>query len=414
MTSNYKKTIGSCYLGYITQAILVNLAPIFFVIFQEDFGLTLTQIGQLALVNFVTQIVTDFAAIKFVDKIGYRKSALIAHFFASTGLILMSVLPFVMGENAYGGLITAVMIYAVGGGLIEVIISPIVDAIPGDAKASAMSLLHSFYCWGQVLVVLVTTVLIKVIGGELWYFLPIMWSLVPLINLFNFIRVPLPQMVSAHDSMNLKELFSSRIFVLALVMMMCSGASELAMSQWASLFAEIGLGVPKLIGDILGPCLFAACMGIGRVVYGFKGDKIDLRKALIACSVFATICYMVTVFVSVPIISLLGCAFCGFGASLLWPGMLSLTAKRCPTGGTALFAILALAGDAGCSVGPWLCGVVSDAVISSSKGVEIAQSYGLKLEQVGLKAGLLATSIFPLIMIIGVFVMKDKAAKRVG
>jgi Major Facilitator Superfamily. len=412
MALNFKKTIRSCYLGYITQAILVNLAPIFFVIFQEDFGLTLTQIGQLALVNFVTQIATDFVAIKFVDKIGYRKSALVAHLFAAAGLILMSVLPFVMGEYAYGGLIISVMVYAVGGGLIEVIISPIVDAVPGDAKEAAMSLLHSFYCWGQVVVVLLTTVVIKIIGGDLWYILPILWALIPIFNFFNFIRVPLPEMVSAHDSMHLKELFSSKVFVLALVMMVCSGASELAMSQWASFFAEVGLGVPKLLGDILGPCLFAVCMGIGRVVYGFKGDKIDLRKALIACSIFATICYMVTVFVSNPIISLFGCAFCGFGASLMWPGMLSLTAKRCPTGGTALFAILALAGDAGCSIGPWLCGVVSDAVISSAKGAEMAQNMGLKLEQVGLKAGLLATSVFPLVMMIGVFIMKEKKVQK--
>lgn len=403
---NYKKTIRACYTGYITQAVIVNLAPLFFVIFQKSFGLSLTQIGQLVLINFLTQIVVDIISIKVVAKIGYRGAALIAHMFCAVGLILMSILPQIMPP--YGGLLISVLLYAIGGGMIEVIISPIVDAVPGDAKAAAMSLLHSFYCWGQVGVVLITTVIIRIIGNDLWYVLPIMWSVIPIYNFFVFIKVPLPPMVSEEESMNIKELFSSKIFILALVMMVCSGASELSMSQWSSFFAEKALGILKLMGDILGPCLFAVFMGIGRAVYGIKGEKIDLRKALIACAVLTTACYMVTVFIKIPVISLLGCALCGLGVSLMWPGMLSLTSSRCPTGGTAMFAILAMAGDVGCSIGPWLVGVISDTVTSSSSAMAVVNSTGLDIEQVSLKFGLLIASLFPIIMIIGVTLMSRK------
>lgn len=390
-------------MGYITQAVIVNLAPLFFVIFQNSFGLKLSQIGQLVLLNFFTQIITDIASIKIVSKIGYRKSAVTAHVFCAAGLIMMGILPRVI--PAYGGLVISVITYAVGGGLIEVIISPIVDSVPGEAKAAAMSLLHSFYCWGQMTVVLVTTIIIWIIGDVYWYILPIAWAAIPILNLINFLRVPIPEMSPESEHMNIKELFSSKIFILALIMMVCSGAAELAMSQWASMFAEIGLGVPKLTGDILGPCLFAVFMGIGRAAYGLKGNKIDLRKALIACSVLTAVCYIAAVFVKIPVISLISCALCGLGVSLMWPGMLSLTSSRCQ-GGTALFAILAVAGDVGCSIGPWISGVISDIAMSSETAINSASQTGMSIEQISLKSGMLAASIFPIIMIIGIIRMK--------
>ena len=408
MKPNYKSTLHACFLGYITQAVIVNLAPLLFVVFQNDFGLTLTQIGQLVLINFLTQIVTDLAAIRLIEKTGYRAAVMGAHILCAAGLILMSILPFLL--PAYPGLLIAVVLYAIGGGLIEVIISPMVDAIPGDAKASMMSLLHSFYCWGQVLVVLVTTVLVKLIGSQFWYILPPLWALIPLFNFFNFMRVPITPMIADNEKMNLRELFSAPIFILALVMMMCSGAAEQAMAQWASFFAEKGLGVPKLLGDLLGPCLFAVFMGIGRTIYGIKGEKIPLKKALTVCAILTTVCYMITVFAGLPVLSLLGCAICGLGVSLMWPGMLSLTSAKCPKGGTAMFAILAMAGDAGCSLGPWLTGLVSDAVIASPTAAALSASTHMTTEQVGLKGGLLIASIFPIIMVAGVNLM-DKRKK---
>ena len=271
-TQNFKSTVFACYRGYITQGIVNNLSPLFFVLFQNKFGISYSLISALILCNFVTQVITDMLSVKYVDRIGYRKSAVIAHALAFLGLVMQGTLPNVL-PAPYVGLVLATIVNGVGGGLIEVIISPIVDSCPGDAKASAMSLLHSFYCWGQVGVVLITTLLLRLIGEDLWFIIPILWSLLPLYNLFRFLKVPLMPTVPEEEKTPLKTLFTSKIFLMALLLMLCAGASELAMSQWSSLFAERALGVTKVIGDLLGPCLFAVFMGIGRTIYGVWGEK---------------------------------------------------------------------------------------------------------------------------------------------
>jgi fucose permease len=401
----HKHTLYACYLGYITQAIVVNLAPLLFVIFQNTFGISFEMIGRLILINFGTQIVIDILAARYVDRIGYRPAAVAAHIFSAAGLIGLSVLPRVMA-TPYTGLTIAVVIYAIGGGLIEVLISPIVNSLPGDAKASAMSLLHAFYCWGQMGVVLGTTLLIKLLGADIWYALPILWALVPIYNVFRFLKVPLMPTLPPGQQMHVRRLVSSDAFIIALILMMCAGASELTMSQWSSLFAEKGLHVSKLVGDLLGPCLFAVLMGIGRTMYGVWGHKIHLERTLMASGALCVLCYAVTVFSPNPVVALLSCAVCGFSVSLMWPGMLSLTSAAFPKGGTLMFGLLAVFGDVGAAIGPWLAGVLSDVVQKSSRLAAYGAANNLNMEQLGLKAGLLLGMVFPLALFAGVVMLR--------
>lgn len=383
MKYTYKHTLHACYLGYITQAIVVNLAPLLFVIFQDNFHISFEMLGRLILINFGTQIVVDLLTLKYVDRIGYRKATVMAHIFSALGLISLGILPQVM-PSPYIGLMIAVVLYAIGGGIIEVLLSPIVEYLPGDEKASAMSLLHSFYCWGQVGVVLISTLLLKVVGGDLWFILPILWASIPLYNLTRFMKVPIIEPQEEMKTMSIKELLSTRGFVIALMLMLAAGASEITMSQWSSLFAEQGLQVSKVVGDLLGPCLFAVLMGIGRMVYGIWGHKINLNRVLLGSGILCILCYAVTIFATNPFISLLGCAVCGLSVSLMWPGTFSLTAARYPSGGTIMFGMLAVFGDIGAAVGPWVAGVVSDTT------------------QFGLKAGLFVAIIFPILLVVGI------------
>lgn len=410
-TQNFKSTVFACYRGYITQGIVNNLSPLFFVLFQNKFGISYSLISALILCNFVTQVITDVLSVKYVDRIGYRKSAVIAHALAFLGLVMQGTLPNVL-PAPYVGLVLATIVNGVGGGLIEVIISPIVDSCPGDAKASAMSLLHSFYCWGQVGVVLITTLLLRLIGEDLWFIIPILWSLLPLYNLFRFLNVPLMPTVPEEEKTPLKTLFTSKTFLVALLLMLCAGASELAMSQWSSLFAERALGVTKVIGDLLGPCLFAVFMGIGRTIYGVWGEKIHLTGAMVFCAALCILCYLGTALFENPWLSLLSCALCGFSVSLMWPGTFSLTSAAYPKGGTAMFGILAVLGDVGCSVGPALMGAVSGAVSGNAK---ISASFpNLTADQLGLKSGMLFSAVFPAFILIGVLLLTrfHKAANK--
>ena len=401
----YTHTLHACYGGYIVQAIIANLAPLFFVVFQTAFDVSFEQIGRLILLTFGTQLVVDLLSVKFVDKIGYRAALVLAHICSVAGLVMLGTLPRLL-PDPYTGLTLSVIVYAVGGGLIEVLISPIVDSLPGEAKASSMSLLHAFYSWGQVLVILTTTVCIGITGDGVWWVYPLLWAAVPLVNLFRVIRMPLAPPPAEDDKVPLKTLFSSRVFLVALLMMLCAGAAELSMSQWSSLFAEKGLGVPKLMGDLLGPCLFGLLMGVGRTVYGIWGRRFDLKKAMLASALLCIACYGVTVFVPSPLPALLGCAFCGLSVSLMWPGTISLSAARFPGAGTALFGMLALAGDLGCSRGPWLTGAVSDAAQRLPFLQEAMQGSGLMPDQWGLRAGLAVAVIFPLLLVVGICFMR--------
>lgn len=383
MKKNYTYTIYACYIGYIVQAIINNLAPLLFLTFNRSFGISMERIGLLITINFGTQIVVDFAAAKYVDRIGYRVSIVAAHVLSAIGLISLGVLPLHMGDP-YAGLIIAMVCNAIGGGLIEVLISPIVEAAPSSsAKEAAMSLLHSFYCWGHVGVVVLSTVGFQILGMERWYYLPVLWSIVPIVNVLLFLQVPIRVLVSEDEKIPAGKLLSQGTFWLFFALMLCAGASEQGMSQWASLFAEEGLGQSKMVGDLLGPCFFAVLMGCSRVYYGKFGERIDLRKFMAGSSVLCIISYLLAVLMKNPLLALLGCGLCGLSVGIMWPGTFSLAAKGCPQGGTFMFGLLALAGDMGCAGGP--------AVVSLVSGF---------LPEYGIKAGLAAAIVFPCVMLI--------------
>ena len=410
MPLTYKHTTHACYVGSMSQAVVNNLAPLLFVIFQDQFSLSFEQVGRLILLNFGVQLIADVLSVRYVDRIGYRRAAILAHVFCALGLALLGLLPGLL-PAPFIGLHAAVITYALGGGLLEVLVSPIVEALPNADKEGAMSLLHSFYCWGQVLVVLVSTAFIRLFGAGLWPLLPLLWALVPFFNLFRFRRVPLVEPAKGEKLMSLSELAHDRMFLIALLLMLCSGAAELSMSQWSSLFAERGLGVPKMLGDLLGPCLFAILMGIGRAAYGIYGSRLNLRYALLFCSGLCILCYLTTVFAPWPLLSLIGCALCGLSVSLMWPGTCSMSAARFPRGGTALFGMLAVFGDLGGSLGPWLTGIVSDAAPKLPALSGLFAAPGADAGQLALKCGLLAAAIFPLLMLIGVSFFRQEKAK---
>lgn len=378
-TTSYRATRMACYRGYIVQGVVNNLSPLFFVIFQREFGVSYAMISSLILFNFVTQIAVDVLCVRFIDRVGYRAATVAAHICCALGLAMLGLLPRVL-PAPFLGLALATMVTAIGGGIIEVAVSPIIDSLPSDAKDAKMSLLHSFYCWGQVGVVLLTTLAVRILGEGLWWTLPLAWAALPFYNIFAFARVPLTPTVPEGEKTPLGRLGRSPAFLMAMLLMLCAGASELAMSQWSSLFAEQALGVDKVVGDLLGPCLFAVFMGIGRTIYGVWGDRLDLYKSLLATAALCVLCYLGAALLAAPVLSLLCCALCGFSISLMWPGVLSSTSARFPKGGAAMFGLLAVCGDVGCSSGPALTGMVS--------------------EWAGLRAGMLGLGIFPLVMVL--------------
>lgn len=386
--NDFRHTVRACYAGYITQAAVNNFAPLLFLTFQREYGIPLTQIGMLITINFFTQLMTDLLSAKFADRIGYRKCAVGAHIFAAVGLLGLGIFPEIF-PTPFMGLIAAVILYAVGGGLIEVLVSPIVEACPGDAKSGAMSLLHSFYCWGQVLTVLVSTLFFRIFGIDDRILLALIWAVIPALNAVYFCFVPINPITEEGVGLSAGQLFRDRRFLLLMLLMVCAGASELAVSQWASAFAESALHVSKTVGDIAGPCAFAVLMGTARAVYGKNSEKIPLRKMMAGSAVLCIVTYLMISLSPSPAVSLAGCALCGMSVGILWPGTFSLASKTIPEGGTAMFAYLALAGDLGCLAGPEVVSLLSGN---------------------GLKTGILAAVIFPVIMLTGVLAAVKKAA----
>ena len=390
---DYRHTIAASYIGYITQAIVNNFVPLLFLTFHNVYGIPLGKIGLLVTVNFVTQLLVDFISAKYVDRIGYRTAIVAAHVFAAAGLIGLGILPDLM-PTPYIGICIAVVVYAIGGGLIEVLISPIVEACPTEGKSAAMSLLHSFYCWGSVLVVVVSTILFSVFGVDAWREIACLWAIIPLVNAFYFSKVPIAALVENGESMTIGMLFRSKLFWIFALLMVCSGASELSMSQWASAFAESGLHVSKTVGDLAGPCFFAVLMGTARVFHAKFAEKLELSRYLAVCAVVCIGSYLLASLSPNALLALLGCGICGFSVGAMWPGTFSLASEKCPKGGTAMFALLALAGDTGCSLGPTVVGFVSAACEDN------------------LKKGLLSAILFPVLLLVGLFlcqrVIKEK------
>ena len=392
----YQHTVYACFVGYIVQAIVNNFLPLLFLTFHKTYGIPLSQITFLVTFNFGLQLVIDALSPRLVDRIGYRTAAVVAHGFAALGLFSLAFLPDLFA-SPYIGLMVSMLLYAVGGGLIEVIISPIVESCPTDNKEAAMSLLHSFYCWGHVGVVLISTIFFAVFGIEHWKILAVIWSLVPLANALFFTRVPVRTLLEeGENGLSFKELLSQKVFWLFLVLMTCAGASEQAVSQWASTFAEMGLGVSKTLGDLMGPMFFAICMGTSRALYGKFGAGIDLKKTIIGSSLLCCFSYLLISFSPCPALGLLGCGICGFAVGILWPGTFSMASASIPRGATMMFAYLALAGDLGCSLGPTVAGRVS-AVLGDN-----------------LQMGILSAIGFPIVMLLGTLFLKKRRAEKKG
>lgn len=381
---NYQKTKRACYLGFVTQAIAANFAPLLFLKFHNDYNIPLGSIALISTFFFFTQLLVDLFCAKYVDRIGYRVSIVVSEVCSALGLIGLAFLPELL-PDPFVGIIISVIVYAVGSGLIEVLCSPIVEACPFENKEATMSLLHSFYCWGSVGTILVSTLFLSVFGMDSWKWLACLWAVIPAINVYNFATCPIEKLVEEGSGMGVRELFKKPVFWIAVCLMICSGASELSMSQWASAYAESALGFSKTVGDLVGPCLFAVAMGISRVIFGKYGEKLDLMKFMIGSGVLCVVCYLMASFSANPLIGLLGCIVCGFSVGIMWPGTISISSKKFPAGGTAMFALLAMAGDLGGSLGPGMVG-------------RITQSAGDQI-QVGLRVGL----VFPVVLVIMLF-----------
>ena len=384
---NYRKTLIACYLGFVTQAITANFAPLLFLTFHNVYDIPLGKIALISSLFFITQLVVDILCARFADRIGYRKCVVGSQLFSAAGLLGLAFLPEIM-PDPFVGIIISTMVYAVGSGLTEVLGSPIVEACPFEHKEAAMSLLHSFYCWGSVGVILLSTIFFSVFGIENWKWLSCLWAILPLYNMFNFAVCPIERPTDEGEGMSIGKLLKSPVFIISILLMICAGASELSMAQWASAFAESALGLSKSMGDIAGPCLFAVTMGISRALYGKYGGKLDLMKFMIGSGSLCLICYLVAALSSMPLLGLLGCIICGFSVGIMWPGTISICSARLPSGGTAMFALLAMAGDMGGAIGPEIVG-------------NISQSFGDDMQK-----GMLAGCVFPLALVISVFAVR--------
>ena len=388
MNEKYKKTVYACFIGYIVQAIVNNFVPLLFLTFESTYQIPLGQITMLITINFGIQLLVDLLSTGFVYKIGYRASIMIAHIFSAAGLLGLAILPEIL-PNAYTGLLISVAIYALGGGLIEVLISPIMDSCPTDNKEKAMSLLHSFYCWGHVGVVLLSTLFFRIFGIQNWKILTILWVIVPLYNTFLFAKTPMiPVIAEGETGMSIIDLCKNKVFWVLMLMMLCAGASEQSVSQWASTFAERGLGVSKTLGDLAGPMAFAILMGSARAFYGRFGDKLDLDKFMMGSGILCIVSYLCISLAPTPFLSLVGCAICGLSVGIMWPGSFSKASASIRNGGTAMFALLALAGDLGCSGGPTLVGYLSS------------------IQSNDLRKGILAAIAFPVLLVLGILLLK--------
>lgn len=388
---NYGKTLIACYLGFVTQAITANYTPLLFLTFKGVYELTLEKIALIPFTFYLTQLLIDLAASEYADKIGYRTCVVVSQLISAAGLIAMLILPELL-PSPFIGILISVVLYAIGSGLIEVLVSPIVEACPFKNKDGMMSLLHSFYCWGAVAVIIGSTLFFVLFGIGNWKILTLLWALIPLANAVNFLTCPIERLTESDGGSSIRNLLSFPLFWMLILLMVCAGASESSMAQWASAFTEASLGVSKILGDLAGPCLFAAFMGVARMLYGKMSTRLNLENTMLISGLLCVVCYLVAALAAVPFMGLAGCAVCGLAVGIMWPGTLSLSSRKCPRGGTAMFAFLALAGDFGATVSPTLVG-------------HISEMYGDNL-----KAGLLVATSFPILLVISILFIRKMSA----
>ncbi|MGN0845678.1 MAG: MFS transporter [Kiritimatiellia bacterium] len=398
-----KHTRLACYLGMVTQAVSINFPALLFVVFYQDYKVSLSALGVLIILTFVVQLVIDLLCARYIDRIGYRLASLGAAGFSGVGMLLLPLLVRTLPvEHAFTGIVAAILFTSIGSGLLEVVVSPILEALPSEKKSADMAILHAAYCWGHVLCVLVSTLFFVLYGLRHWPVLSVIWSLIPFAAFYLFLFAPLSHPVAEGKTpMRLRDLFGSKVFLLLVFVMVCSGAAEQSMAQWASLFAQLGMGVSKTMGDLMGPLLFAVLMGASRTYYGVKGCEIDLEKELKRNAILGVFGYLLAVFGHYPLLNLAGCGICGLAVGLMWPGTISLGARLFPLGGSALFSLLAMGGDIGCALGPGMVGCISDwaqTLCSNHESIRMAISKctgSTEVTQLGLKAGLFLALVFP-------------------
>jgi MFS family permease len=410
---SYKPTITACYISNIGQAITFVLPAIFLTTLRELYGITFAQFGTLVLISFVTQVISDVVFSGPVDKYGVRPFIVIAHALNTVGLVLFALTPFIFKNSPYTGFVIATFIYSSAGGLMELLLSPIINSIPSDDKAGAMSVLHSLFAWGQIAVGLISTLLLYLFGREFWWVIMLLWVVLPLFNTFNFMRVPLVPPIPEETRQGAVYLMKQPVFYVLLMAILFGGASEVTMSQWASTFLEKAVNVPKIFGDIAGMCMFALMLGIGRLTYGIKGKSINISKVMLGGSVLAFICYVTAALASVNIISVIACALCGLGVSLLWPGSIVLATEKFPLAGAWMFAILSASGDIGASIGPWITGFAADNVAKIPYIASYAAERGLFMEQIGLRSGILIAAVFPVLAFICIITLRKMTVQDV-
>ena len=387
MNNDYKGTVRACFVGYVVQAVVNTFAPLLFLFFSTAFGLSIEKITILTTVNFLLQLTIDFSSAFFIDKIGYRMTCVIAHVFATVGLVSLAILPYIL--QPFSGLLISVALYAIGGGLIEVVISPVVESCPGDDKDKRMSLLHSFYCWGSVAVIGISSLYFYLFGVENWRILALLWAVLPLVNGIIFAFVPFcPLVKDGDEKLPVTEVLKNKTFIILAVIILCSGATEAAIVQWSSAFAENTLGLNKTLGDLLCPMAFAAAMGFSRLLYGKSNGSKDLRFAMILGAFGCVTAYLLLSLVHIDFVCVAAMILCGFSVGILWPGTYSLASKKLKNGGSAVFSFLALAGDFGCMAGPYILGEVTS--------VTGGNFY----------YGILAAAIFPIILAVFLFFLK--------
>lgn len=407
---NYKLTKHSCMLGIIVQAIISNISAILFLPMMKMYNLNYSYLGILVLINFTVQVIADFAFSKIIDKVGYRAFILPTTVGSFVGLSLYGLAPFLFPNNVFVGVVFATIIMSFCSGLLEVLLSPIVAGIPSDNKSGDMSMMHSFFAWGQAGMVLVATLLLYVLGTERWYYILFIFALLPIINFIMFAKSPMPQIVVEEHSKQKLKLFNP-LFIMLIVAIFLGGGTEVNINQWASTFMENGLGISKQMGDIFGMCGFAIMLGIGRTIYGKYGDRINAHYVLIGGAGFTVLLYLVLALSTNVVFNVIACMLCGFTVSLLWPLTIAIASNKFYYMGTIIFALLAAAGDMGCAILPFATGIIVDSATSSGIAESFGKMLGVTAEQGALRLGILAGTIFPLLLVI-VHIIVAKISKK--
>lgn len=413
--SIYNITYQACYIGHVVTAILINITPVLFYFLMDLYKLSLSDLGMLSLINFIVQVVIAISFSKFVDKIGFRPLIVFAMFIAVFGLIFYSLTPFIFGNNILLGLILATMFFSVAGGFFQIILSPVVNAIPSENKEAAMTKLHSFYAWGQIFTVLFSTLMLFIItsfiGDSYWFIIPLIFCAAPILGGLLFIYVPLIRPVTEKEQTSIKKVAFTKFFIFALIFILFCGAVEMTISQWASTYLEI-IGTDKLVGDILGVCMFSFMLGFGRILYSKFSKKLNLSALMLIGCAAASVCYLIIALSPVAALSIIAFGISGLAVSLLWPGILNLTSEKFKKAGSWTLAILAAIGNIGCALGPFILGQVGEFLPNLNFVKNLADSLSMESSELGLRMAVLICTIFPLISFLSLLYIHRKRQKN--